>query len=607
MKIGAEYLGNGRCRFTAWAPLLNSVDLTIVSPREEIIPMAKDDFGYWRVTVDALPPGTLYFYQLEKADDRPDPASGFQPDGVHGPSQVVDHTAFKWEDASWQGIPFDKMIIYEIHTGTFTPEGTFDAIIGRLDDLAALGVTAIELMPVAQFPGERNWGYDGVFPFAPQNSYGGCDGLKRLVNACHRRGLAAILDVVYNHLGPEGCRLEEFAPYSTDKHKTAWGRAINFDDAYSYGVRDFFIENALSWFRHYHFDALRLDAIDHIHDLAAKPFLQELAERVGELSAEVGRKLYLTAEVDLNSPRYVMPIDSGGCGIDVQWCDDFHHALFTVLTGESASYYVDFGAVGQLVKALREGYVYTWQYSKYNRTFRGSTSERIAAGQLVVFIQNHDQVGNRKLGSRLPTLVPFDALKLAAATVLLSPYVPLLFMGEDYGEDSPFLYFTSHGDPRLIDAVRRGHGREVDVFGEEGEAADPQSVETFLRSKIKWKKRTIGKHKTMLEFYHALIALRREVPALATLSKDAIEMSGTEEQRVITMRRRHGASQVFCVMNFNPAKVVIDIDPPKGTWNKTLDSSEARWEGPGSDLPDQIQGRRRMTLAPFAVVVYQIA
>ena len=374
MKIGAHYQATGQCEFTLWAPLAEQIDLEIIYPHRKTIPMEPCERGYWRA-VDTLPPGTRYLYKLNAAESRPDPASHFQPQGVHGPSQVVDHRQFSWEDERFKGVEPAEMIIYELHVGTFTPEGTFEAIIPRLDDLKKLGITAIELMPIAQFPGERNWGYDGVYPFAVQSSYGGPEGLKKLVNACHRKNIAVLLDVVYNHLGPEGNYLGEFGPYFTDKYRTPWGRAINFDGAYSNGVRNYFIENALYWFDRYHIDALRIDAIHGIFDMSAKHFLQELAESVEEFSVNDKRKHYLIAESDLNDAQVIRPRELGGYGIDAQWCDDFHHALHTLLTQEERGYYQDFGTVDQLVTTLKEGYVYSGQYSPYRKRNHGNSSK----------------------------------------------------------------------------------------------------------------------------------------------------------------------------------------------------------------------------------------
>ncbi|MEA1943754.1 MAG: malto-oligosyltrehalose trehalohydrolase [Euryarchaeota archaeon] len=606
MRIGAHHLGDGRCEFCVWAPFLRDVALKIVSPEEYIIPMEKDRKGYWRVAVDRVFPGTRYFYRLEGTLDRPDPASGFQPDGVHGPSQVIDHNSFQWEDDNWSGIPLKEMVIYELHAGTFTREGSFDTIIPRLDDLCDLGINAMNIMPVAQFPGERNWGYDGAYPFAVQNSYGGPEGLKKLVNACHKRDIAVILDVVYNHPGPEGNYLADFGPYFTEKYRTPWGRAINFDRAYSDCVRNFFIENALFWFRDFHIDALRLDAIHAIYDMNAKHFLRELAERVEDFSKEHGRKFYLIAESNLNDVRVIQPRESGGYGIDAQWCDDFHHSLHTLLTGERTGYYMDFGGVEDLVKAFQEGFVYSWQYSLYRKRHHGSSSKDIPTDQFIVFSQNHDQVGNRMLGERLARLVSFEALKLAAGAVLLSPYIPLIFMGEEYGEESPFLYFVSHSDPDLIAAVREGRKAEFQDFKWQEEPPDPQSHETFLRSRLRWEKRGEGRHKVLLEFYRRLIQLRRLIPALSNPERKSIEVSGMEEEKLVFLRRWHDESQVLCIMNFNRRDITFHAHLPNGRWKKILDSSDEIWSGSGSSLPGMIEKGQELTIRPLGFALYEM-
>jgi maltooligosyltrehalose trehalohydrolase len=604
MKIGSNYLGEGRCEFVVWAPFLNKVDLKIVSTEKRIFSLRKDKKGYWETVVEGVFPGTLYFYSLDGERERPDPASLFQPQGVHGSSQVIDHGSFKWEDGNWAGIPLSEMIIYELHVGAFTPEGTFDAVIGRLHDLAALGINAIEIMPVAQFPGERNWGYDGVYHFAVQNSYGGPEGLKRLVNECHKKGVAVILDVVYNHLGPEGNYLWDYGPYFTDKYKTPWGTAINFDDAYSNEVRNFFIENALHWFKNYHIDALRLDAIHGISDLSAKPFLQGLAEKVEEFSLKEGRKFYLIAESDLNDSRVIKPRELGGYGIDAQWCDDFHHCLHTLVTGESQGYYVDFGKLEYLVKSLKEGFVYSGQYSEYRKRNHGNSSKDRPAEQFIVFSQNHDQVGNRMFGERLASLISFESLKLVAGTVLLSPYIPLLFMGEEYGEDSPFLYFVNHSDRGLIEAVREGRREEFKSFSWKEEPPDPQAVETFLKSKINWEKREKDNHKVLLRFYKNLIKLRREIPALSNLSKENLDVCGIEDKRVLLIKRWKDESEVFCIFNYNNNDAKIIIPLIKGIWKKILDSSDKIWKGLGTYLPKRITQDEEITVRSQNLALY---
>ncbi|OGW47151.1 MAG: malto-oligosyltrehalose trehalohydrolase [Nitrospirae bacterium RBG_13_41_22] len=604
MKIGYQYLGNGRREFIVWAPLLNNVDLKIVSPERLTFPMKKDEKGYWRIVVEEVFPGALYLYGLDEKRDRPDPASHFQPEGVHGPSKIIDHSSFKWEDREWKGIPLSEMIMYELHVGTFTHEGTFKAVIKRIDDLLDVGINAIEIMPVAQFPGERNWGYDGTYPFAVQNSYGGPEGLKLLVNECHKKGLAVILDVVYNHFGPEGNYLWDYGPYFTDRYKTPWGQAINYDDLYSNEVRNFFIENALHWFKNYHIDALRLDAIHGIFDFSAKAFLQELAEKVEEFSSSEGKKYYLIAESDLNDSRVIRSRNIGGYGIDAQWCDDFHHGVHTLLTGENRGYYIDFGRIEHLAKSVREGFVYSGQYSEYRKRNYGNSSENIPASQLIVFSQNHDQVGNRTLGDRLSTLVSFEASKLAAGAVLLSPYIPLLFMGEEYGEDNPFLYFVSHSDQNLIEAVRKGRKEEFKTFKWNCEPPDPQSIETFLRSKIAWDKRYQGKHKVLCDFYNELIQLRRTIPALSNLDKECLDIFGLEDKRVLLMRRWKDESNVFIIFNFDNADVRLTAPLIEGIWRKHLDSSEDMWNGPGTIIQEIISQGSELTVRGLSFVLY---
>lgn len=605
MKIGANYTGNGKCEFVVWAPFLKKMLLKIVSTEERVIPMVRDNRGYWHVTAEIVSPSTLYYYRLDDERERPDPASHFQPKGVHGPSQLVDHNSFNWEDRNWRGIALSEMIIYELHVGTFTPDGTFSAAISRLPELTDLGINAIEIMPVSQFPGERNWGYDGTYPFAVQNSYGGPEWLKHLVNECHKKGVVVVLDVVYNHLGPEGNYLRDYGPYFTDKYKTPWGMAINFDDAYSNEVRNFFIENALHWFKNYHIDALRLDAIHGISDLSAKPFLQELAERVEEFSSLEGKRFYLIAESDLNDSRVIRPRELGGYGIDAQWCDDFHHSIHTLLTGEKDGYYIDFGRIEHLVKSLREGFVYSGGYSEYRKRNHGNSSNDRPAVQFIVFSQNHDQMGNRMLGERLTNIASFESLKLAAGTVLLSPYIPLLFMGEEYGEDAPFLYFVSHSDPGLIQAVREGRKEEFKAFAWKGEPFDPQNVETFLKSKIRWEKRREGKHKILLDFYKNLLKLRRNVPALSNLDKESLDVYGFEEDRILFMRRWKNDSHVFCIFNFNREDTKFSTSLPEENWRKLLDSSDFDWKGPGSLLPESISGGEEvLSLRRHSFVIY---
>jgi maltooligosyltrehalose trehalohydrolase len=485
LDLGAKMIGTNQVRFNVWAPFAQQVAVELVEQDRTSIPMQPASQGYFETIVEEVDPRARYRYLLNGQKARPDPASRFQPDGVHGPSAVVDPHAFTWTDGGWRGLPLKDLIIYELHVGTFTKEGTFEAIIPHLSYLKdTVGITAIELMPVAQFPGGRNWGYDGVYHYAPQSTYGGPDGLKRLVDACHGMGIAVIMDVVYNHLGPEGNYLGEFGPYFTEKYRTPWGSAINYDGPDSDAVRRYVVDNALYWVTEYHIDALRLDAIHGIFDFSANHILKELASSVQKQAAALRRQIFVIAESDLNDTRIIEPPAIGGYGLDGQWSDDFHHALRVVLTGESRGYYEDFHGLHDLGKAIRDGFVYSGQYSAHRRRRHGNSSQQVSPGQLVVFSQNHDQIGNRAVGDRLSTQLPYEALRVSLALVLLSPNIPLLFMGEEYGETAPFQYFIEHGDPDLIEAVRQGRRREFAHFGWNPEdIPDPQDSATFERSR----------------------------------------------------------------------------------------------------------------------------
>ncbi len=605
MIIGPYYTASDRVDFKVWAPFRERVDLHLTGSDDRIIPMEKDTIGYWQVQLKSSRKDIRYFFRLDDELERPDPASHFQPDGVHTSSQVINHRSFQWSDAQWRGLSLQEMVIYELHVGTFTRAGTFKAVIELLPHLKELGVNAIELMPVAQFPGERNWGYDGVFPFAVQNSYGGPEGLKTLVNACHQNGFAIILDVVYNHLGPEGNYFRDFGPYFTPKYRTPWGEALNFDDAYSDDVRNFFNENALYWFREFHIDALRLDAIHAILDRSAIPFLHELAQKIDTFSLEKRRNNYLIAESNLNDSGIVVSPAEGGYGLHAQWLDDYHHSLWALLTREKNGYYMDFGTLDQYRKALKEGFVYSGQYSAFRKRRHGNSSEKIDAFRFVVFVQNHDQVGNRMRGERLSELVCFPALKLAATACILSPYIPMIFMGEEYAEQAPFLYFIDHGDPDLIEAVRRGRKEEFREFRWEGEPPDPQDIRTFLKSKLNWSLKEKGKHKILLQFYRELINLKKAIPALCSLSNKSLQIKSDEATKMLFIHRWWEESNVFYVMHLDDNPTEFTLDLPAGRWHKILDGSDNRWDGPGSDLPDHMDSRQVITAPPWQVVLFE--
>jgi len=478
--------GKSRFLFRVWAPFCSQVELKLLGvDGATLIGMKKDPEGYFTTEVCGVSSGARYFYVLDGQKDRPDPASRFQPEGVHGPSCVVDPDKYSWKDRNWKGMALRDMVFYEAHVGTFTAGGTFASAAKKIPYLKRLGITCLELMPVAQFPGERNWGYDGVQIYAVQNSYGGPKELKRLIDECHRQGIAVCLDVVYNHLGPEGNYLHDYGPYFTRKYHTPWGDAVNYDDQHSDHVRRFVIENALYWVREFHADALRLDAIHGIYDFGAKHILDELNERVQGLAKELRRPVHVIAESDLNDSRIIRPHKQGGYGLAGQWSDDFHHAVHTVLTGERQGYYEDFGKTEDIVKAVEDGFVYDGTYSPFRKRRHGNSVKDLPKEKLVVCTQNHDQVGNRAFGDRLSALVGWDRQKTAAALLLLSPATPLLFMGQEYGERAPFQYFVDHSDPDLIRAVQEGRKREFAAFGW-GDVPDPESKKTFLDSKLTW-------------------------------------------------------------------------------------------------------------------------
>ncbi len=607
-KLGATWLGDGRCRFLVWAPHAQTVEVLVLAPHRQTAIMERLEPGYYEAVIAGVGPGSLYVYRLDGSRERSDPASRFQPQGVHGPSQVVDTQAFAWGDDGWSGLPLEKYLIYELHVGTFTPEGAFDGVISRLDDLKELGITAVELMPIAQFPGRRNWGYDGVYPFAVQASYGGPEGLKRLINACHQREIAVVLDVVYNHLGPEGNYFGDFGPYFSDRYRTPWGLGFNFDGPESDEVVRFFVENAIEWLTEFHVDALRLDAIHSMVDLCARPFLAELSHAVRSLAQRLDRRVYLIAESNLNDVRVIRPPQLGGFGLDAQWNDDFHRALHALLTGERNGYYCDFGGVEQLAKALTEGFVYSGQYSRYRRRRHGNSSRLIPAHRLVVFAQNHDQVGNRMLGERLSGLVSFEGLKLAAGITILSPFIPLLFMGEEYGETAPFLYFVDHSDPALIEQVRQGRRKDFARFDWQGDPPNPAEELTFRRSRLNQALAGQGLHRVLRDFYQELIALRKRLPCLARPSKEDMAVRAFEKEKALAVRRwvDAGTSEALMLFNFGDAQASVRAPVPAGEWQKHLDSAAECWQGSGSSIPETLvsEGEVTINLSPKAFALF---
>ncbi|MFC7278073.1 malto-oligosyltrehalose trehalohydrolase [Paractinoplanes rhizophilus] len=535
--------------FEVWAPE-KTVRLLVAGEERA---MERDDSGWWRLSVEA-PPGTDYAYVLpDSSSPLPDPRSPWQPDGVHGPSRVYDHSLFAWTDQGWTGKQLPGSVIYELHIGTFTPEGTFDAAISRLDHLVDLGVDLVELLPVNAFNGAHNWGYDGVCWYAPHEPYGGPDGLKRFVDAAHARGLGVVLDVVYNHFGPSGAYAPMFAPYLSKHGANPWGDSINLDGPLSDEVRHYIADNVLMWLRDYHVDGLRLDAVHALVDHSAVNLLEQLAVEVESLSAHLGRPLSLIAESDLNDPRLITPREAGGFGLQAQWDDDVHHALHALLTGERQGYYGDFGSLDCLRTVLEGAFFHAGTWSSFRqRTHGRPVSGKTPGHRFVAFLQNHDQIGNRATGDRLSALLSPGLLKVGAALLLTAPFTPMLFMGEEWAASSPWQFFTSHPEPELAEAVRTGRRRE---FASHGWAAsdvpDPQEPATFQRSKLDWDELGKPEHAEILSLYRELIALRRQYADLSDPWLSKVEVWHGDQHVVI---RRGG-----CVVAANLAPVAQTV------------------------------------------------
>ncbi len=605
--IGAFY-SNNTTYFTVWAPQKDSMFLHIIKPHDRKIEMQKDKKGYFIVALKEAKPGWQYYYRPNDEKDVADVASNFQPEDTLGPSEIVDHNAYKWNDKDWKGVPQQDMVFSEIHVGTFTGDGTFEAIIPYLNDIAESGINAIELMPVGQFSGHKNWGYDGTYPYAVHLSYGGPEGLKKLVDACHQKGIAVFLDVVYNHVGPEGNNFEEYAPYFSKRYQVPWGTAINFDDEYCDGVREYFSENAIYWFDKFHIDGLRLDAVHEIYDRNAINFWQILHDKIKFLEQQVGRRLYIMAESDFNSPKVTKHPDDGGMGFDAQWLDDFHHILYVLLDPAGQNRYKDFGMMEQLAKVYTDGFIHSGEWVGFRNRTHGASSAGVPGYNFVVFNMNHDQVGNRIKGERLSMLVSFEKQKLAAAALMLSPYIPLLFMGEEYGEDTPFYFFVSHHNKDAVKGVQEGRKEEFTKFGlKEGENfPDPAADEIFNACKLQWNKRKEGKYKIILEWNKMLIQLRRTNSILHNFNKSNVKAIPLGQEGLIIHRQTDdGREHLFCCLNISDKELTYTLPPYAKQYKKLIDSKEQQWmwDEKSDPYPDEI-GNEEIKLKPFSVVVY---
>ncbi|MFW5733780.1 MAG: malto-oligosyltrehalose trehalohydrolase [Oceanidesulfovibrio sp.] len=599
--------------FPLWAPRAQDVALELLDPGPRRIPLKQHAGGMWSAAVEGLSAGDRYRFLLRKQGEsewtpRPDPASHSQPEGVHGPSALVNHEVHGWSIAHFTPPPLDELTLYELHVGAFTERGTFDSAVKRLDHLVALGVAGVEIMPVAPCPGKRNWGYDGVSLFAVHEAYGGPEGFKRFIDACHERGLAVVLDVVYNHLGPEGNYLRDFGHYFTDNYKTPWGEAVNFDDAGSDHVRDYFLANVLHWLDRYRVDGFRLDAIHAIYDRRPIHILAELADTVDEYEEATGRLCHVIAETHDNDPRLVTPTGAGGLGMDSAWADDFHHAMHAQLTGESEGFYADYGTPRDVALALEKGFAYEGQHSQWMGRAHGAPAHGLAGETFTIFLQTHDMVGNRAGSERLASLVSDSACRAAAAIFLLAPYLPLVFMGEEYAETNPFNYFVHHGDDWLVQAVREGRKREFTKFRWNQEPPDPQAESTFIASRLDWSKLGEPRHAAMLELYRALLRLRREHPALRGCDRDGFHVFQGSAAAIGYSRTTPDRLRAACVLaNLGEEEATIIMPPAAGEagWLQLLDTGEARFGGPGSLLPGNVGAGDLISLRPWAAAVFE--
>jgi maltooligosyltrehalose trehalohydrolase len=592
---------DGSIQWRVWAPRADRVELVLFdSESSHTVAMEKEEGGYHSHVEANVRDAQRYAYRLNGGPDRPDPCSLWQPEGPTGPSAVVRPESFRWTDESWTGISREDLVIYELHVGTFTPEGTFEAVIPRLHALRELGVTAIEIMPIAQFPGTRNWGYDGVLLYAAQNSYGGPQGLQKLVDAAHDAGLAVILDVVYNHLGPESNFAHEFGPYFTDKYKTPWGQAFNYDDKGCDAVRDWVLDNVRMWLSEFHLDGLRLDAVHAIYDLGARHILRAIKETADEVATQSGRLIHIIAESDLNDPRIVLAPERGGHGLDAQWSDDFHHAVHAYLTGERRGYYSDYGRANQVADVFQSPFLGAWEYSANRGRKHGApVPPELTGDRFVVCIQNHDQVGNRAVGDRLSVLLGHPAKqRLAACLMLFSPHLPMLFMGEEYGETNPFPFFCSFRGAELVQAVREGRKREfADFVGSADEVPDPDAVGTFESAKLSWAWPKGTLHEGIRNLYADLLAARRHSPAMKDFANRSVRLVGGENNGGVLELIRGGSLHIYFNLSDQPAK--LPARDGAGVAKSVLFSSESvRYVG------SRMVGEELQELLPFECIAF---
>lgn len=584
MDLGANFQDDGSVRFLVWAPDVKSLKLKLEGDDTKIVEMKRLEHGYYEAVVDGIKEGTDYLYLVNGMHERPDPVSRSQPNGVHGPSRVVNPETYQWNDHGWVNLPLDEYVIYELHIGTFTLEGSFYSAIEKLSYLRDLGITAVELMPVSSFPGSRNWGYDGVFHFSPQESYGGYSALKKFVDACHKNGLAVIMDVVYNHFGPEGNCLTSYSKeYFTGRYHTPWGDAINYDGRNSEQVRKYFLDNALYWKHEFHIDALRLDAVHAIHDASAYSILAEMHDRLIEATEGEHRGCYLIAESDLNDPIIIKSREQEGYGLDAQWNDDFHHAVQSYFIHKREAYFQDFGALGDIAKSFKEGYIYDGRWSDFRKKRHGHSSKGLSGLKFVNFLQNHDQIANASQGRTIGSLMSEEQNKVAALLLFFAPGIPLIFMGQEWASESPFYFFTSFIDPELQKAVSKGRKKEYAAWNIAENFVDPTSEEAFLLSELDWSWQSVSRHRKMFEYYRSLIILRGSHPCLRNGRSDLLDVEYSENERwMIVKRKNPDGGSLWLVCNFSHADAFIDAPDGMTCIFETTASLDVRTYAPWS-------------------------